>query len=728
MANKLKGNLHLSRRKFIKGMGVISIGFSLQPLDYALATKSVSQELPSSLRRHPAINAWLQILEDGTIRILTGKMELGQGLSTAILQVAGEELNTDPASLQLVLAETGTTPNEGYTAGSRSMETSAMSVRYAAAAARQKLIELAARKKSIAPDQLTMEDGMVIAGNQKFLLNDLLQGEQLEDEVKLPVRLKSRQKYSWVGKPVKNPRLQEMVHGSYQYVQDLKFDGMLYGQVIRPNGYNSKIKSIDSNVIARIPGVVKLIHDGDFVGVVAESTYQAITAAEEATKHITWTKSKNLPDSDQLKDYILSLPTDNQQVTTQGDSGSGGDFDHQATYFKPYIMHGASGPSCAVALYENERLDIWSHSQGVYPLRESLANMLKMSPEKIHIKGVPGSGCYGHNGADDVAADAALMAIENPSRPVQVQWSRQGEHRWEPYGSAMVMQLQANLNSQGKISNWKYDLWSDSHSTRPGGDPASLLAARHISQSFQLQSEGYRGGAHRNSAPYYQIPNLKIDAHFFKGPLRVSALRSLGAFANIFALESFMDELAHAADQDPLAFRLRHSDDTRVIELLERMQEEIKEETVSENEGIGFGFSRYKNVATYCVVAAKVRYLPEQEKIKLLGFQAVVDAGEIINPDGLKNQIEGGIAQAASWTMAEAVKFDQDGLISVDWTSYPVLAMEHFWETRVHLIDRPDEPPLGAGEAAQGPTAAAIANAIFAATGKRVRDLPVGVG
>jgi CO/xanthine dehydrogenase Mo-binding subunit len=386
-------------------------------------------------------------------------------------------------------------------------------------------------------------------------------------------------------------------------------------------------------------------------------------------------------------------------------------------------MHASVGPSCAVALYEKDALTVWSHSQGVFPLRASLASLVDLPEDKIRIIGVPGSGCYGHNGADDVAADAALVAQAFPGKHVRLQWSREDEHGWEPYGSAMKLSLSANLSGQGEITAWTHDLWSDTHSTRPGGDPGNLLASRYISNPQPLRGRGFLGGGYRNSQPYYNFSAVRVDAHFFQGPFRVSALRGLGAYANIFAIESFMDELAQKAGMDPFDFRLAHLDDDRARTVLKKLREMISQAEEKEQEGIGIAFARYKNTESYCAVAALVNNSGESPRVKSLW--GVVDAGEVINPDGLANQVEGGMIQSTSWTLFEQVQASSKRISTLDWDSYPILRTPDVPETQVAVIDRPDQPPLGAGETAQGPTAAAVVNGLVAAGGPRIRELPI---
>ncbi len=717
-----------SRREFLKTAGCLTIGFSLSQLPVAAAMLP-KQELPGSLKNNANIDAWLQVLEDGSIRVLTGKLELGQGIRTAVAQVAAEELDMDLSKVTVTLAETDVTPNESYTAGSMSVESSAMSIRYAAAAARQRLLEMAATRLRVPAAQLHMDNGIVIASNQQRLsFAEILDGKQLSGEIKQPVPLKPKDQYRISGTPVHRDDVALMVKGAPLFVQDLRFPGMVHARVIRPTAYDATLQRFDEQAVrAKVPGLLKVVVNGSFLAVIAKGEYAAMQAQQVLATHTEWSKGTPLDGANDLIAYLATLPIQTKAVRNKG-AAPATPATHQASYFKPYIMHGATGPSCAVALYDKGQLFVWTHSQGVYPLRAALAELLQIPSEQIHVKGVPGSGCYGHNGADDVAAEAALLAMAVPGKHVRLQWSRQEEHGWEPYGSAMLMDISATLDNNGKISHWQYGLRSDSHGNRPGGKAANLLPARYLEKSFKVnQSGSFSGGAYRNAEPYYNIPNQQVDAHFFKGPLRVSSLRSLGAFANIFAIESFMDELAEKAGKDPFAFRLSHLEDERALAVVRKLQELLPTQAMPAGTGIGIAFARYKNTSAYCAAAAQVHVDKSGElpHIKVQKMWAVVDAGEIINPDGIKNQTEGGMVQAASWTLLEQVTYDAQHVTSVDWFSYSIFKFNQAPVVEVALINRPTEKPLGAGEAVQGPAAAAIANAVYKASGKRVRHLPI---
>ena len=442
---------------------------------------------------------------------------------------------------------------------------------------------------------------------------------------------------------------------------------------------------------------------------------------------LEWTNTSLFPNQDKTYEHIKAIAEDAQNIRNEGDVNPG--FDRletiKAIYTKPYIAHGSMGPACAIAMFDGEVLHIWSHSQGIYPLRNALASMMDMKHDKIHIISVPGAGCYGHCTADDAATDAALLALEHPGKHIRVQWSRHDEHTWDPFGSAIIMEVEASLDAFGMIDSWKSDVWTDSHSTRPNNDPGTLLPARYLQDPFQMKSRGYLGGGHRNADPYYNIPNIQLNAYFFDGPLRVSSLRSLGAYTTIFSVESFVDELAEKAGKDPLEFRLAHLHDERAIAVIQKIKEMTSQERIGAEEGMGYAFSRYKNTAGYGAVAAKVFVDKTTGDVQVKKMWAAIDVGEVINLDGIINQTEGGMIQAASWTLKEKVTFNNKEITSTDWNKYPIFRFSDIPDVEVSIINRPDKPPEGGGEVSVPPTGAAICNAVYRACGRRIYDLPI---
>ncbi len=721
-----------TRRNFIKKTALVSVGFSFLSTTLIACAKTEGKNgaaMPAKvLANKDQIDAWLQVLEDGRIRVLTGRMELGQGVRIAMMQVAAEELNTTLDQIEVRLAETGVTPDEGYTAGSRSMEQGAMSVRYAAATAREVLLVEAAKKLGVDKETLRIENGRIVTSEKEMTFSEVLEGKQLNTTLDESVALWGKTKRKWVGQPIPRQDISDMVQGKPLYVQDLRFPDMVHARIVRPPSYTAKLTNFNKKSLENISGHLKTVVIGSFIGVIASEEFQAITLMEKASTLAKWSATSELPNSASLQEHLKTLKTDTAVEEDSGnwqDAIEASEIIHEAEYFKPYIMHAANGPSCAVARFTDETLEVWSHTQGVYPLQKTLASLLELPITNIRVKGVPGSGCYGHNGADDVAAEAALLAKNYPNQYIRLQWMREDEHAWEPYGTAMLMKLKAGIDNNGRITGWKYDFWSDGHSTRPRGNPDNLLPARYLNAGYAAPGSGFKGGAVRNSKPYYELPNLHSTSHIFKGPLRVSALRGLGAYANIFAIECFMDELAVKAEKDPIQFRLNHLNDPRSIACLQKLREFTKGLTKSTTEGIGYAYSRYKNSAAHCAVAAHVNVDRTSGKVNVIKMWAVIDAGECINLDGLINQTEGGMIQSASWALLEEVKFDENHITSTDWDHYPIFRFPDTPKTEVVVIDRPEESPLGAGEAAQGPATAAVVNALFDATGIRVRELPV---
>ncbi|WP_209402343.1 molybdopterin cofactor-binding domain-containing protein [Pseudozobellia sp. WGM2] len=716
-----------TRRQFIKKIGSVSIAFAIAEPVYVIG-QYFSVEAPENKLNKEEINSWLEVLENGRVRIFTGKLELGQGIRTAIMQMAAEELDTSLDLIEVHMAETGVTPDEGFTAASRSIETSAMSVRQAAASAREIILKIAAKKWELPASELNLKDGRVTGQNKEAYLHEILEGKQIDGAVDSSVAVKGKTVRKYVGQPIPRKDIETMVRGDQIFVQDLRFPGMLHARVVHPPSYTSKIVSVNAAEIEELPSLVKMVRKDSFIGVLAEKEYEAISLAQQVKSLVSWDAPSALPDQNELKSYLKSLPVEEKVQENRGNAESvlaTSEHKLEASFFKPYLMHAANGPSCAVAFFENDMLQIWSHCQGAYPLRRTIAKLMEMPEDSVNVKAVPGSGCFGHNGANDVATEAALLAREYPGRHIRLQWSRDDENRWEPFGTAMIADLQASLNADGKIAAWKCDVWSDGHSNRPNENPNTLLPSFFLEKDYGHPGIGYRGGAWRNAAPYYTIPNLKVDSHMFQGPLRISSLRSLGTYTNIFAIESFMDELAEKAGKDPFQFRLEHSEDPRAIECIMKLQPKVEGLKLKNNEGLGIAFSRYKNATSYCAMAAKVHVNRANGKVRVEKLWAVVEAGETINPDGLKNQVEGGMIQSASWALLEEVKFGSTHITSLDWATYPILRFPDTPEVEVEIIDRVEEPAVGAGEASMAPTTAAIANAVYKACGVRIRSLPI---
>jgi CO/xanthine dehydrogenase Mo-binding subunit len=509
---------------------------------------------------------------------------------------------------------------------------------------------------------------------------------------------------------------------------------MVYGRVVRPPSYGAELTRLGDAAVRKMPGVIAVVRDGRFIGVVAEREEQAIAARAALAKAAVWKVPPALPDAATVHDYLKARPDiDTQTVNQKTGAGAAVAKTVSAMYRKPYLAHASIGPACAAAGFVDEMLTVWSHTQGPYPLRGDIAKATGVTPEKVRVIHTQGAGCYGHNGADDAALDAALLSINTGGRLVKLQWMRDDEFGWEPFGSAMTMSAQAGLSADGTIVDWQYDVWSCTHNMRPGSrNGVNLLAAWHLAKPFDRATPAEAplpaGGGDRNAVPVYDFPNQRIVDHFIPDmPLRVSALRTLGGFGNVFALESFMDEVADAAGADPVAFRLKHLKDERGRAVLQAAADKAgwKPGTKSDGgRGRGVAFTRYETTKSYVALVADVVVDRASGVVRVERVTAVVDAGQTINPDGLKNQIEGGIIQGTSWTLKEQVAFDKERITSRDWVGYPILTFAEVPAVEVTVIDHPELPSLGAGEASQGPISAAIANAIRHATGARLRDLP----
>jgi nicotinate dehydrogenase subunit B len=712
----------MRRRAFIARGGALIVSFSLLPnLAGAQAAK-----LPGSLRNEPMLDAWIRIDADGRITVFTGKAELGQGIKTALIQVAAEQLMVEPRRIELVTADTARTPDEQYTAGSQSMQESGTAILHAAAQARGILADRAAKRLGVPLERLAIRDGTI----NGIGYGELVAGEALHVRAQAQSPLREPAARTVMGKAFPRVDIPAKVTGEPIYVQDLRLPDMVHARVLRPPSYGARLRTLDDAPAAKMPGVLKIVRDGSFVALVAEREFQAISALRALARSAQWDERSGLPDAKAIYEQIRKLPSQDTVIHEAGRTGAGpGTI--EAEYRRPYQMHAAIGPSCAVGLFRDGSLTLWTHSQGVYPLRGAIAEMLGMPKERVRCIHMEGSGCYGHNGADDCGADAALVARALPGRPVRVQWMREDEHGWEPYGAAMVSRARARLDAGGRVADFQYEVWSNTHSTRPG--PAGyLLPAWHLEKPFAPPPPRPipqpTGGGDRNAIPLYRFANGRVVHHFIpEMPLRVSALRALGAYMNIFSIESFMDELAAAARADPVAFRLAHLEDPRAQAVVRTAAERFGWQAYrrAPGRGRGFAFARYKNLAAYTAIACEAEVDRDSGRVRVVRAVAANDSGEIVNPDGIANQIEGGIVQSISWTLHEAVSFERTRITSRDWAGYPILRFADLPDSvEVHLIDRPGEPFLGTGEAAQGPAAAALANALADATGSRIRELP----
>jgi nicotinate dehydrogenase subunit B len=729
----MNGPINPDRRQVLAGGGALIVSFALPGAFAQEQAATAAPKPPGSLAKSPYLDAWIRVDASG-ITAFTGKAELGQGFKTAFQQIAAEQLDVAFEAIKVVTADTSRTANEGYTAGSHSMQDSGTAVLNAAAQVRALLIAEAARRLDVPAENLHTENGAVIAPDGRRLgYGDLVAGDMLHVEAQVKSNLKDPATYKVMGQPVPRVDIPAKVTGAAAYVQDMRLAGMLHARLVRPPSYGAQLTECDTASVEKLPGVVKVVRSGNFLAVVAQKEFQAIKAMRALSTAAKWNETARLPNQNDLPHVVTSLPSQDSVIFEVSDPTATGKKTLEASYTRPYQSHGSIGPSCAVAQLDGDVMTVWTHTQGVYPDRAGIAQMLRVPPANVHLIHVEGSGCYGHNGADDAAADAALIARELPGKPVRVQWMREQEHGWEPYGPAMVTKLKASLDDKGAIASWNFEVWSNTHSMRPGGG-GCMLAAQLMADPLAVPAAKPlplpEGGGDRNAIPIYKFPNAHIVHHFIPSmPVRISAMRGLGAYHNVFSIESFMSELAELAGADPVEFRLKHLDDPRAREVVEKAAREFgwqKAQKAAEGRGYGFAFARYKNLAAYCAIATEAEVDRETGRPRLVRAVAAVDSGQVVNPDGLANQVEGAIVQSTSWTLYEAVTFDETRITSIDWQTYPILRFDAVPDKiDVHIINRPGLPFLGSGETGQGPAAASVANAIANATGRRLRDLPL---
>jgi nicotinate dehydrogenase subunit B len=695
--------------------------------------------LPATLAANPVLATWLDFAEPGVVTIRSGKVEYGQGVWTALAQVAAEELDVSLRRVRVAPVSTATSPDEGTTSGSRSIEDSGTSLRQACAQARYLFLAAAAERLGVPPSALGVADGEITtdAGGTGLTYWSLAcppgrGGPGLLDrEAGDPRPAKAPQRWSVAGHSAARLDIPDKVTGRPRFLHDLALPGLLYGRVIRPPAPAASLAALGD---PPLPGGVVTVRDGSFLGVVAPADRAAVTAARAVAGAARWDVTPSLPDERDLRGFLLSAPEQVVTVDERHDEAAPASVTQTLTaeFTRPFLAHASMAPSCAIARWDGPRVTVWSHSQGPFALRAAIADGLGLGVGKVTVNHAEGAGAYGHNGADDVALDAVLLARAVPGHPVRVLWSREDEMAWAPLGSAMLARLSAGLDAGGRIATWRQDVWSNGFIGRPGtGGEPRLLALAHI-EGGRPMSPAPDGpptgamGSTRNAVPGYDIADRVIVRHrLLSMPIRTSSLRSLGAFLNVFAIESFMDELAAAAGADPVEFRLAHLTDPRgrrVIEQAAQMSGWATRPRRDDGTGFGLGYARYKGTSGYCAAVARVE---ADTDVRVSHVWLAVDVGRVINPDGVINQVEGGAVQSASWALRERVRFDRTRITSVNWDTYPILRFTEVPQVEVVIVAAPGQPETGAGEVAQGPVAGAIGNAVADAVGVRVRDLPL---
>lgn len=722
-------NLHVSRRQLLKGSGALVVSFAIGgTLDGALAQDAAKPGKPLALTE---VDSFLSIDTKGKVTVYSGKVDLGTGISTALPQMVAEELDVPLSAIKFIQGDTGLTPDQGVSSGSLGIQSGGVQLRQAAATARNALLDEAAKHLGEPRESLSVENGVVKSKGGKQVSYGQLIGDKsfnLKLDPKKPVQTKDPKDFKVVGKSAMRVDIPGKVTGQFTYMQDVRVPGMLHGRVIRPPAFGAKIESVDESSIKSIPDVT-VVREKDFLGVVAATEWNAIRAAQKLK--VSWSKSETLPDQAKLWDHVRSTKIAKDDVTSNtGDVVAALNADGKklsATYDFAINLHGSIGPSCAIAEFKDGKLTSWSASQATHNLRKQLAQMFGMPAEDVRCIYHEGAGCYGRNGHEDAAGDAAVLA-KAVGKPVRVQWSRADEHGWEPMGPPTLIDLRANMDANGNINAWDSEFFVPQG--MPGSTPLVAQDLVELPSTFVMAP----GNVIRNSAIPYKIPNVRTVCHRLEStPFRPSWIRAPGRMQNTYANECFLDELAAEAKIDPLEFRLKYLDDNRGIEVLDRLAKLAKWDKRASPKGNrsgnilkgrGISYTKYELTRTYVGAVAEVEVDRSTGKIRVPRFYIVHDCGQIINPDGVKNQIDGNIIQTVSRTLIEEVKFDRAMSTSLDWATYPILTFPDIPEIVIELIDRPNEKPWGAGEPTTAIVPSSISNAVFDATGIRLRSVP----
>src|SRR5882724_5108191 len=602
-------------------------------------------KLPVSLAANSKLSSWLKFSSTGQVTVSPGKVEIGQGIVTALAQIAADELDIDLARVQMVRASTAGSPNEGVTSGSLSIQQSGRALRHACAEVRGIFLQLASERLGVDIDALGIEDGTISGpGNVRTSYWELADAISLDRDATPDATPKIATRRALAGHSVQRIDIPDKVFGRPRFIHDQSLAGMLHGRVLRPENARANLLELKENGTHAIAGLVAVVRDGNFAGVVSETEHGAEKALQALRKGATWSDGEELPDENDLASFLKAQPSESTVIDKRTAATPGAATKTiRRQYTRPYIAHASIAPSCAMAPWNGDRVHVWTHSQGVYLLRADLALVLKLPVENITVEHMEGAGCYGHNAADDVALDAVLLAKAAGGRPVRVQWSRADEMTHAPFGAAMAIEIEADLDAESEILGWRHSIWSNGHAARPGRAALpALLAGTEIANPFPRtvatnppQATG--GGADRNSVPLYDFPSWTVECHrLLTMPIRTSALRTLGAQGNVFAIECFLDELAAERGEDPLAFRLRYLKEPRARAVLDAAAKRAGWSEWRKREGAGHGiaFARYKNFGAYCAVVAEVE---GDADIRVHRLVVAVDVGEVINPDGVAN-------------------------------------------------------------------------------------------
>jgi CO/xanthine dehydrogenase Mo-binding subunit len=722
-----------TRRGLLKTGGALFVTFTLVDKVLPALAQGSARKKTVSLDE---VDGFLSVGVDGQITVYSGKVDLGTGVRTALTQIVAEELEVPLDRVNLIQGDTALTPDQGPTWGSLSIQLGGMQIRKAAATARKALVEMAAQHLGASATELRIENGTIKGSDKSISYAELVGGRTFSLKVDKDAPVKDPASYTMVGKSVPRLDIPPKATGHFMYMQDFRVAGMLHGRVVRPLAIGAKLENVDESSVNDVPGLVKVVREGNFLGVVATTEWGAIQAVRRLKA--TWSNWEGLPERTHLWEHVRATKINSDEVTSNvGDSAkalSDAPRRISATYDFAIHTHGSIGPSCAVVEINDGRLTCWSASQATHRLRRQLTALMDVPLDNVHCLYIEGSGCYGRNGHEDAAGDAALLSRAVGGRPVRVQWMRADEHGWDPKGPPILADLRAGVDDKGRIIAWESEFFVP----EDGLGPVPLIAATLAGVLARPIMEPYRYNTPNvmttNSAIPYTFPNIKTVAHLLaEAPFRWSWIRSPGRLQNTFANECFVDELAAFVGADSLDFRLNHLNDPRGAELLQRLaalakwekrpspRKDVKGDVVN---GRGISYVKYELVRTYVGAVAEIEVDRRTGEVRVQRFFVVHDCGQIINPDGITNQIEGNIIQTVSRTLKEEVHFDRSAVTSLHWATYPILTFPEVPDVTIELIDRPNEKPWGAGEPAATIVPSAISNAVFDAIGVRLRSVP----
>jgi len=697
----------------------------------------MNDALPLSIQNNRRMERWLRFQSGGTVKLAVGKVEIGQGVLIALSQIAAEELDVAIDRIDILSGDTDDAPDEGSTSSSQSIEVSGRSVRLVSAELRARILGRLAKRLNCAPAELSVADGAFLhdgraTGHDYW---SFAGPEDFAADIEGSATPKPPAAYTVVGQPVPRRDLLAKLSGA-AFIHDIVRPDMLHARVLRQPARGARLATLDEAAIRRSAGGdISIVRVGDFVAFVSADETMVQRAAVTAPPNTRWTDVRQLAPAQQEAAWLPAQPADDRHYgdpdpPAETATAMVGATIVSETYSRPFVAHAALAPSCALAEYRAGHLSVWSHTQGVYPLRNSLAQILGLKRDQVTVRHAHGAGCYGHNGADDAALDAAIIALQVPDHCIRVQWRREEEFGFEPVSTAHMTRIRVVLDDAGRPVDWTTEIWAGSHVQRPvfGG---TMLAHEALPSpppppKANDPTEANGGGGTRNAFPLYDVPARRVIHHLaLETPVRTSSLRGLGALPNVYAMECFIDELAERAGVDPVTYRLSILSDVRARRLIENVADRCNWASrgpVGSGRGLGLAWSRYKNKAAYACVAVE---LEVDQDIALRRVWCAADAGLVINPDGARNQLEGGIIHAASMTLKEQVTLDGDGITSLDWGRYPIMRFSEVPEIDAVIVHNPDCPTLGMGECTFGPTAAAIGNAVAHALGARIRDMPL---